>query len=257
MWSWAQNPQTEAVAAPNTQPTGALSDVPLGGAMVTYENGDLTIRARGAPLVEILRAVCTQTGAKLDFQSDQREPIFGLIGPGPVREVLTSLLLGSHVNYVIQASDADPMSLAQVMTFPNSTESDGKKRFEHQQQNQTYADSGTTGTAVAENSGAHELTELLAQAKADVASAAEMQQENGSNDEVDSAASAEKPDASIGKEAEAQLKAIENLFDTPEGADTPSPQTAQPSEVQRSNGVDAKTKAEVPPPFIPNRRRRK
>jgi len=257
--TWAQNPETGAVAVSSAEPSGALSDVPLGGAIVTYENGDLTIRARGAPLVEILRAVCTQIGARLDFQSDQREPIFGFIGPGPVREVLTSLLLGSHVNYVIQASDIDPMSLAQVMTFPNSTDSGGKKGFEKQQEDHTYAGSVTSAaTAVAENSGVNELTELLAQAKADVAAAAtEIQQDDGSSGEIDAVPSADKPGATVSKEVEAQLKAIETLFNTPDAADTTSPQAVPPSDPQRSNNAIANTNADVSSPFVPNRRRRK
>ncbi len=96
-----------------TGQTPATGDPPAGPPTITYVGGQLSIRALDATLAEVLAKVSALTGAKLDVPSNassDRMPIVEL-GPGPAREVLASLLDGSNLDYVIQASDADPAKI--------------------------------------------------------------------------------------------------------------------------------------------------
>jgi hypothetical protein len=116
----AQNPAPPTASAP------AASTSPK----VTYVNGQLTISAKDATLGDILRAVSTKTGAVIEFPSDRaQEHLFANAGPGPVREVLSSLLNGSRFNYVMVASPANPNVLQRMILTsseepanPNATE---------------------------------------------------------------------------------------------------------------------------------------
>ncbi len=99
--NWAQNPQVQeqpTVLAP-PEPTGTLAQVPPGYAVVTYQNGGLTINARNAPLTDVLRAVCSVTGAVLDVPPGADERIFAILGPGRASEVLASLLNDARFDY--------------------------------------------------------------------------------------------------------------------------------------------------------------
>lgn len=83
---------------------------------ITYVNGQLTIHAQDASLGDVLRAVSVKTGAVIEFPSDRaQEHLFANAGPGPVREVLSSVLNGSHFNYVMLASPANPNTLQRMI----------------------------------------------------------------------------------------------------------------------------------------------
>ncbi|MGA9041447.1 MAG: hypothetical protein WB421_13000 [Terriglobales bacterium] len=89
---------------------------------VTYVNGLLTISAQDASLGDVLRAVSVKTGAVIEFPSDRAgEHMFANAGPGPVREVLATLLNGSRFNYVMLASPSNP-SILQRMILTSSDE---------------------------------------------------------------------------------------------------------------------------------------
>jgi len=89
---------------------------------VTYVNGQLTISAQDTSLGDVLRAVSVKTGAVIEFPSDRAgERMFANAGPGPVREVLATLLNGSRFNYVMLASPSNP-SLLQRMILTSSDE---------------------------------------------------------------------------------------------------------------------------------------
>jgi hypothetical protein len=69
-------------------------------AAITWDSQGLRIDADNSSLEEILMEVATLTGAKLEgFDADQR--VFGAYGPGPARDVLSQLLLGSGYNVVM------------------------------------------------------------------------------------------------------------------------------------------------------------
>ena len=83
---------------------------------VTYLNGKLAICAQGTTLKELLRAVSFATGAVVEFPHDRAgEHISANIGPGPVRDVLATLLNGSGLNYVMLGPQNNPSALQRLI----------------------------------------------------------------------------------------------------------------------------------------------
>src|SRR5712691_11104717 len=98
--------QEEAAPAPQPPPPPpTLEQMPASAPQVFFRNGQLTIVARNSTLGDILRAVHTQTGASVDIPSHATERVVSNLGPGPARDVLASLLNGSHFNYVMLRSE--------------------------------------------------------------------------------------------------------------------------------------------------------
>jgi hypothetical protein len=87
---------------------------------VTFQNGQLAIVAHNSTLGDILRAVHAQTGANVDVPANATERVVSQLGPGPAREVLASLLNGSHFNYLMLGSAANPDSLERVILTPKA-----------------------------------------------------------------------------------------------------------------------------------------
>src|SRR4029077_19127542 len=123
-----QQGQKQAVVAEPGGKSGTLAEMSPGQLIVSYENGELTIKARNAPLLEVVRRVCKQVGADIDAPVGASEPIFVDLGPGPARAVLTSLLSGSRFNYALQASEQDPNVLARIILDPMSDSPDTQNR---------------------------------------------------------------------------------------------------------------------------------
>ena len=83
---------------------------------VTYVNGKLAICAQGTTLKELLRAVSFATGAVIEFPHDRAgEYISADISPGPVRDVLATLLNGSGLNYVMLGPQNNPSALQRLI----------------------------------------------------------------------------------------------------------------------------------------------
>jgi uncharacterized membrane protein len=90
----------------------------------------LTIKARGASLVDVLRAVCSRVGAELDASGVRDEAVLGVAGPGTVRDVLAAMLDGSPYDLAMAGSADDPTAVARVVVFPkgkDSTARDAKR----------------------------------------------------------------------------------------------------------------------------------
>ena len=82
---------------------------------VLFEDGQLTINASNASLADVLYALRACTGADIDLPSTAgSERVTAQLGPGPARKVLSDLLTWSSFDYVIQASDSDPLSIQSV-----------------------------------------------------------------------------------------------------------------------------------------------
>jgi hypothetical protein len=82
---------------------------------VKFSNGMLTIVAENSTLADILRAVRTQTGAIVEIPPNATERVVTHLGPGPARDVLVSLLDGSHFNYVMLGSQTRPGMLERII----------------------------------------------------------------------------------------------------------------------------------------------
>lgn len=109
------NPEQAAATPPPT-----LEEMPATAPQVTFRDGQLTIAATNSTLADILKAVRTQTGAAVDVPGNPTERVVGQFGPGPARDVLASLLNGSHFNYVLLGSETNPNALDRVILMAKS-----------------------------------------------------------------------------------------------------------------------------------------
>jgi hypothetical protein len=118
--SLSGNPQC---AAPQARSGSQLSDPEKSSPnapKVIYSNGQLTIKATNSTLGDVLRAVSMQTGAVIEFPPGSvNERVVVNFGPGPVREVVGSLLNGTRFNYVLLESPGNP-SVLQRMILTNA-----------------------------------------------------------------------------------------------------------------------------------------
>lgn len=115
-----RRPQMPAAAKP-AQPEAAPAmplrpeQMPATPPQVAFQHGLLTITAENSTLGDILRAVRNQTGAAVEVPANATERVAGNFGPGPARDVLSSLLNGSHFNYVLLGSATNPDALERVI----------------------------------------------------------------------------------------------------------------------------------------------
>ena len=106
-------------APPAPPPT--LEQLPAQPPQVSYLNGQLTIISRNSTLSDILHAVARRTGAAIELPPGAGfERVAGRMGPGPARNVLAELLNGSHYDYVMVASAANPGGLQHVILTPKT-----------------------------------------------------------------------------------------------------------------------------------------
>ena len=118
-----KQPQAMPVVAPPPVPL-TLQQQPASPPQVAFQNGELTITAPNSVLGEILRAVRSRTGASVDVPPNATERVVGRFGPGPARDVLASLLNGSHFNYVMLGSATNPTELDRVILIPKAGETE-------------------------------------------------------------------------------------------------------------------------------------
>ena len=143
--------QAVTIAAPEL-------DIHSGLVMATYEDGKLTVSVGNVPLGQVLRAICSQIGAEFDAESESSEPVIGSFGPGDAKAVLTSLLVGSHLNYVMQASEEEPTVLARLIVTQKSN--DSSELYGAAQVSQPKARS-KSARVVGDNSSTEQLVALL------------------------------------------------------------------------------------------------
>src|ERR1700687_5456366 len=114
-----QEPMAQQAPPPST-PEQALPSAP----QVSYEAGQLTINAENATLADVMSLVHTLMGADIDLPaSASGERIWVRLGPGPARKVLATLLGGTTLDFVIQASnsDTDPDGIQTVILTPRTS----------------------------------------------------------------------------------------------------------------------------------------
>jgi hypothetical protein len=106
--------------APAPQPAAdppplTLEQMPASAPKVSFHDGQLTILAPNSTLGDILRAVRAQTGASVEVPGNATERVVAQLGPGLARDVLASLLNGSHFNYVMLGSATDPSQVERII----------------------------------------------------------------------------------------------------------------------------------------------
>ncbi len=98
-----------------------MAQAPPKAPRVTCKNDQLTISADNSTLRSILASVQTCAGIQIDIpESTAGSRIFEELGPGPVRQVLASLLNGSSFDYVIGSSEASPQKVETVLLMARS-----------------------------------------------------------------------------------------------------------------------------------------
>lgn len=112
------------LTVPVPKPKPAASDPEpqegIGSVQVTSEGNLLMIQAKDCALSEILDAVRAKTGATIDISGRTSEHMTVKIGPGPARQVISSLLGWTDFDYVIQGADGDSVAIESIMLFPKT-----------------------------------------------------------------------------------------------------------------------------------------
>ena len=113
-------PLTIPVPKPKTATADAPQEEGPSFVRVTSDGNELTIQAKDCALAQILDAVRAKTGASIDFSGPAAEHMTVKIGPGPARQVISSLLGWTDFDYVIQGSDMDGVTIQSIMLFPKT-----------------------------------------------------------------------------------------------------------------------------------------
>jgi hypothetical protein len=87
---------------------------------VRYENGLLSVESLNSRLTDVLNAIRAKTGIRFEGIPAVQDRVAGKFGPAPADEVLTSLLQGSHFDYVIIGMPENPSLVKRVILSPNS-----------------------------------------------------------------------------------------------------------------------------------------
>jgi hypothetical protein len=119
----AQAAQTQAprqvgpapVQATPPPPPPTPEQGPSSPPQVSFQGGQLTIEARNSTMADVLNAVKQKTGAAVEMPAVSSERVVGRFGPGAPRDVLAQLLNGSHYDYVLLGSPADPGALKKIV----------------------------------------------------------------------------------------------------------------------------------------------
>ena len=82
---------------------------------VSFQGGQLVIVARNSTMGDVLNEVKQKTGASVEMPASSSERVVGKFGPGAPRDVMAQLLNGSHFDYVLLGSPADPGALKKVV----------------------------------------------------------------------------------------------------------------------------------------------
>src|SRR6266567_6727187 len=118
----AVQPAPEPAPAPVPPPPPLTPEQgPSSPPEVSFKGGELTIVARNSTLGDVLTAVKQRTGAAVDMPVVSSERIVGRFGPGAPRDVMAQLLNGSHYDYVLLGSPADPGALKKVVLIARAS----------------------------------------------------------------------------------------------------------------------------------------
>ena len=116
----AVEPPPQGVPTP-AQPVVPLrpSQMPSVAPRVSYQNGALTVVAENSTIADILSAIRSATGIRIEAQGGPSgDRVAAKIGPAAPREVLLSLLQGSRFDYVMLGSATDPEKIERVILTP-------------------------------------------------------------------------------------------------------------------------------------------
>jgi hypothetical protein len=105
---------TDILPPPQPAPPPTPEQGPSSPPEVNFQGGQLVIVARNSTMGDVLNAVKQKTGASVEMPASSSERVVGKFGPGAPRDVMAQLLNGSHFDYVLLGSPADPSALKKV-----------------------------------------------------------------------------------------------------------------------------------------------
>lgn len=123
--SWTQSSREQPAVALQNGAQAPSPAVSIARELSVICRGDLlTISASNSTLSAILAEVSKCSGVKMDdSQAGGQTRFFETIGPGPIREVLSSLLDSTGLNYVIEDSNTNPHKVNSVMLLARADRS--------------------------------------------------------------------------------------------------------------------------------------
>ncbi len=125
--------------------------------VVNWDGSLLTIDAENSTLTDILIAVRTRTGASMEIPpSASGERVFVHLGPGPIREIVSSLLYGTGFDYIVETAEDDPNALRSLVVTVQGKGDDSAG-------GSLAAASGVPGGIEADSTGANKTPGSMAQ----------------------------------------------------------------------------------------------
>ena len=105
----------------------------INGVSIQFSNGSLSIHCNNATLSEVLFQIQKVTGAEIAIPSGtEQQKVAGDFGPGTASEVLSDLLNGSGLNFVVVGSESDPNMLRSVILSRKDGDADAPGAFGQQ-----------------------------------------------------------------------------------------------------------------------------
>ena len=87
---------------------------------VVFQNGLLSVEATNSTLGDVLNGIRTKAGIQIEGIQGAQDRVAAKLGPAPAQVVLTSLLQGSHFDYMILARPDRPNIVQRVILTPAS-----------------------------------------------------------------------------------------------------------------------------------------
>lgn len=105
----------------------------INGVSIQFANGSLSIHCNNATLSEVLFQIQKVTGAEITIPSGtEQQKVAGDFGPGSASDVLSDLLNGSGLNFVVVGSESDPNMLRSVILSRKDGDADAPGAFGEQ-----------------------------------------------------------------------------------------------------------------------------
>jgi hypothetical protein len=109
------------VVSKTTQKTTQETPAAVSPVRILFSNGLLEVHTHDAPLSEVLFQIQKQTGAEISIPPGAgQDSVVADIGPATPSEVLSQLLNGSDLNFVVVGSANDPSALHSIILTPKS-----------------------------------------------------------------------------------------------------------------------------------------
>ena len=94
--------------------------VPAYSTGISYKDGQLAIDTVDTTLAEVLRKVAAIAGVTMEIPPEANTQRISALkmGPGPARQVLSSLLSDSEFDYLVQGTDSTPEKIKNIVLLP-------------------------------------------------------------------------------------------------------------------------------------------